>query len=524
MANRNINLHIRPFLYTTIHLGKSCWWGHRQRRFSPSLVSPPTRMYSSMPFLYLLAILSFSCSPSEEQGTASAKKPKNVLFIISDDMNCNLGTYGHYMVQSPNIDKLASEGMVFEHAFCNFPVCGQSRASLMTGLYPEQSGHLGLRDTLRNHVPDVTTMPQAFMQQGYKVARVGKIFHYNNPNSIGTPGHDDPDSWQYRAYPAGRDILETHKIFSLRPNEFGATLSWLAADGADEEQTDGMVATEAIRLMREYAQEDAPFFLAVGFYRPHTPYVAPKKYFGLYDKAAIKVPEVPEGYLQTLPEPAQWMLQRWKPQNNLPDSLARCAIQAYYASISFVDAQVGRIMQELKAQGLDENTLVVFTSDHGYHMGEHGYYQKTTLYEDGDRVPLIISDPDHEAGRTNSLVEMIDLYRTICELAKVPYPEYVNGKSLIPVLKDPAQEVRQSVVTQTYRNGFTLRTPAFRYCRWGDGGPDMVELYDRQRDPAEMVNLANDPAYVPKIAEMDSLLNLRLMQDTLPPKGLTVYK
>src|SRR5690606_3109789 len=305
------------------------------------------------------------------QVQAQSKK-MNVLFIIADDLNCNLGTYDHYLVKTPNIDQLAKDGMQFNNAFCNFPVCGPSRASMMTGLYPDQTGHYKLRDHIRQHVPDVVIMSQNFMNTGYTAARVGKIYHYDNPSGIGTPGHDDSVSWNERYYPRGIDKDIEKKIFSLRPGKFGATLSWLAAEGSDEEHTDGKVATKAIELLGKYKSEDKPFFLGVGFYKPHTPFVAPAKYFDLYKTSDIKIPRVAKNYLATLPEPAAAILQAHKEQVNLPDSLARSAIQAYYATISFLDAQVGRVLAALDSLGLRDNTIIVFTSDHGYHMGEHG--------------------------------------------------------------------------------------------------------------------------------------------------------
>ena len=236
---------------------------------------------------------------------ATAKDKLNVLFIMTDDLNCNLGSYGHPLVKSPHIDRLASQGVLFENAYCNYPICGPSRASFMTGLYPEQTGVTVLRRMFRNYIPDVVTLSQHFMANGYTATRVGKIYYYDNPKGIGTDGHDDPQSWQMRINPRGRDKAEEDKIFSLKPGSFGAALSWLAADGTDEEQTDGMVATESIKLLEGYAKTERPFFLAVGFYKPHTPYVAPKKYFDLYDPDEIVVPELPEGYWNTLPAPAR---------------------------------------------------------------------------------------------------------------------------------------------------------------------------------------------------------------------------
>ena len=272
----------------------------------------------------------------------------NVLFIMTDDLNCDIGSYGHPLVKTPNIDRLAEEGVLFENAYCNYPICGPSRASFMTGLYPEQNGVTVLRRLFRHYVPDAVTMSQHFMANGYTATRVGKIYHYDNPRGIGTEGHDDPASWDHVINPRGRDKEDEEHTFSLNPGSFGATLSWLAADGTDEEQTDGIVATEAIRLLQEYSAQEEPFFLGVGFYKPHTPYVAPKKYFDLYNLEDIEVPTIPEGYLDTIPEPAKKSVTAFKNQINLPVETARKSILAYYATISFLDAQIGRVLDGLR--------------------------------------------------------------------------------------------------------------------------------------------------------------------------------
>ncbi|ANH83575.1 hypothetical protein A8C56_23685 [Niabella ginsenosidivorans] len=452
-------------------------------------------------------------------------KKMNVLFIIADDLNCDLGAYGHYLVKTPNIDRLAKQGLLFTNTFCNFPLCGPSRGSILTGLYPDQTGHYNLRDYIRQHVPDVVTLPQNFMNQGYISARVGKLFHYDNPGGIGTPGHDDSVSWNERYYPRGIDKDLENKIFSLRPGAFGATLSWLSAEGKDEDHTDGKVALQAIELLKKYKEKNTPFFLGVGFYKPHTPFVAPSKYFDLYNRDDIRVPRVDPDYFSTLPQPAVKVLSRFKEQLNLPDSLARCAIQGYYAVISFMDAQVGKVLQALDSLGLRDQTIVVFTSDHGYHMGEHGYYQKNTLFENSDRVPLIIDAPGmHNRGKTcTSIVELIDLYPTLSQLAGLHMPEYVAGTSFKKLLNTPSEKTRNSSLTQI-PGGYTLRTEKYRYTRWGKGGKGMIELYNRVEDPDEMKNRANDPQYEKLISQLDEELNERIREAAVPPKGLKVIK
>ncbi len=446
----------------------------------------------------------------------------NVLFIMTDDLNCDLGAYGHSLVQSPHIDQLAKEGVLFENAYTNFPVCGQSRNSFLSGLYPDQNGVTRLRRLLRDYVPDVVTLPQHFMASGYTAARVGKMYHYDNPRGIGTNSHDDPASWNTRINPIGRDKTEEDIIFSLVPGSFGATLSWLAAEGTDEEQTDGIVATESIKLLEQYAKEGTPFFLGVGFYKPHTPFVAPKQYFDLYNPEDIEVPRVPEDYLSTLPAPTARQLRHWKPQNDLPEETARQAIHAYYATISFLDAQIGRVLQAVEDLGLSDNTIILFSSDHGYHMGEHGYYQKTTPFEAADRVPLIIATPDMPTGgsRTDALIEMIDFYKTLSELAGLPAPpSYVQGKSLVPILKNPDKDHRTSAITQV-SGGYTIRTPRYRYTKYPKTEGLNQELYDRLSDPAEMVNLARDANYTDILKRMDTIWETRVAEVQQRPVGL----
>jgi choline-sulfatase len=437
----------------------------------------------------------------------SANKP-NVLFVICDDLNCDLSCYGHALVQSPNIDRLARRGVRFENAYCQYPLCGPSRASFMTGLYPDQTRIHGNAMYVRQTLPKVRTMTQMFRNQGYFVTRIGKIYHYGVPRNIGTGGYDDPESWDSTINPRGRDKTDEHLVFSLRPGKYGGTLSWLAADGTDEEQTDGIAVTEAVDLLKTYADQDQQFFLAVGLFRPHTPYVAPKKYFDMYPTDKLNVPSVPAGYLDTLPGPARETLTRKKDQQNLSDDLARQAIQAYYASITFVDTQVGRLLAALDSTGLANNTIVVFTSDHGYHMGEHGHWQKTTLFENAARVPLIIATPgaNRAGSHTTALAEMVDFYPTLAELCNLETPKYLAGVSLVAALNDSEQHPRDSALTQ-FADGYSLRTDRYRYTEWGEQGEQGAELYDRQSDPEEMSNLAQHSEYGELVKQLSTQLH-----------------
>jgi choline-sulfatase len=454
---------------------------------------------------------------------AMAAEKKNVVFLICDDLNCDLGSYGHPLVKTPNIDRLAEQGTRFDRAYCQYALCGPSRASFLTGLYPDQTLIHKNAIYIREHIPNVTTVSQMYRNNGFFATRIGKLYHYNVPKHIGTSGHDDPYSWNYTINPRGRDVEEESKIFTLKPGTFGATLSWLAAEGTDEEQTDGMIADAAVAELQRYHREDRPFFLAVGLFRPHTPYVAPKKYFDMYPLDQIVVPEVPEGYDKTIPEPALKSIRRKKEQINLADDLAKQAIQAYYATISFADAQVGKVLETLETTGLAKDTVVVFTSDHGYHMGEHGHWQKTTLFENATRVPLIISSPDQrdKGGVVTSPVEMVDIYPTLAELSGLEAPDFLSGVSLAASMDNSSVKPRESALSQ-YMQGYSIRTERFRYTEWGEKGAEGVELYGCQDDPEELKNLAHSGGedFVGVISELSEKLHQRIAEANEAPKGI----
>jgi N-sulfoglucosamine sulfohydrolase len=445
----------------------------------------------------------------------------NVLLIMADDLNCDLACYGNRLVKSPRIDGLAKRGLQFERAYCQFPLCGPSRAALMCGLYPDQTLIHRNSIRIREHLPDVQTLAQMFRKSGSIADRVGKIYHYSVPGGIGTPGHDDPASWDYTVNPRGRDKDDEPNIFTLTPGNFGATLSWLAADGTDLEQTDGIGATAAIRFLEGHAANKTPFFLGMGFYRPHTPYVAPKKYFDLYSPEQMPIPRLPPGYLQTIPAPARATVTNHPEQLHLPDKLAREAIRAYHAATTFMDSQVGRVLDAVDRLKLAENTIIVFTSDHGYHLGEHGHYQKMTLFENAARVPLIISVPGMKtAGQSTAApAQLIDLYPTLAELCGLPAPAYLSGTSLASVLRDPAARPRSEALTQI-DGGYSLRTDRFRYTEWGPDGRDGTELYDHQTDPQEMVNLAGRPDHADTAAVLSGLLHDHVGRARRAPPGL----
>jgi iduronate 2-sulfatase len=423
------------------------------------------------------------------------KKKYNVLFIAVDDLNTDVSSYGHPLVKTPNFDRLAKRSIQFNRAYCQFPLCNPSRASLMTGLNPDVIKVYDLAKFFRKTIPDVVTLPQLFKNNGYYSARVGKIYHYGVPNDIGTNGMDDSLSWVQRVNPIGRDKTEENKITNLLPNRgLGSTLAYLAADGTDEEQTDGKVATEAIKLMQQ--NKDKPFFLAVGFFRPHSPYVAPKKYFEMYPLEKITLPNEPADDLKDIPDAAFFT----KPPNwGLDEAKRKEAIRAYYAAITFMDAQVGRVLDALDNLKLGDNTIIVLWSDHGYNLGQHGQWMKQSLFENSARVPFMISVPQGMKGKTSGrTVELVDIYPTLAELCNLPVSKTLSGRSLVPLLKNPDAVWSKPALTQVQRQklmGRSIRTERWRYTEWDSAGKAGIELYDEQNDPGEITNLYNNEAY-----------------------------
>jgi iduronate 2-sulfatase len=455
--------------------------------------------------LSLVAILLAVGVRGEFATCAAAEKP-NVLFIAVDDLNTALGCYGHSLVKSPHIDRLAARGVRFERAYCQFPLCSPSRVSMLTGLRPQTTRVFDLQTDFRTILPDAITLPQAFKRGGYFAARVGKIFHYGVPGQIGTSGLDDPRSWDQVVNPRGRDKDEEHKVINYTPQRgLGAAMAFYVADGTDEEQTDGKGATEAIRLLEAHQSE--PFFLGVGFYRPHTPYVAPKRYFEMYPLESIKLPYNPPNDQDDIPEPAIQI----RPLNyGLTDEQCRECMRAYFASISFMDAQVGRVLDALARLKLADKTIVVLWGDHGYLLGEHGQWMKQSLFEESARVPLIIAAPG-AAGNGHGcprVVETIDIYPTLAELCGLSAPANLAGASLRPLLDDPRHAWNRPAFTQVQRGSFpgrSVRTERWRYTEW-DHGRKGAELYDHDSDPREFENLASSPKYAAVVGELRGLL------------------
>jgi len=463
---------------------------------------------TNLPNLLLTVfIASISTFPFTSRGQDNVEVQKyNVLFIAADDLNNDLGTYGNTLVHSPNIDRLARKGVRFDRAYNQFPLCSPSRSSLLTGLRPDNVGIYDLKVHFREHHPNIVTLPQLFKNNGYYTARVGKMFHYGVPSQIGTDGLDDPASWSQVINPKGRDKAEEHLVINKTPDRgLGSALSWHKAEGTDEEQTDGLVANEAIQLLKQH--KDKPFFLAVGFFRPHTPYVAPKKYFELYPLEKIELAKENENDLEDVPDAAIFTRP---PHWGLDETDQKKSLQAYYASISFMDAQLGRLLDALQEEGLADNTIVVFWSDHGYNVGQHGQWMKQSLFENSARVPLLISVPEglreEASGRT---VELLDIYPTLAELCRLPAPSHLQGRSLVPLLRNPDAYWDKPAYTQVKRNeifGRSVRTERWRYTEWDEGRAG-TELYDHHHDQDEFTNLAGKSGYSNIEKELTALLH-----------------
>lgn len=437
-------------------------------------------------------------------------KKYNVLFIVSDDLNCDLGSFDDPVVKTPNLDEIRQHAVRFFNNYCQFPLSGPSRASFLTGYSPDNTNVYDLTTNFRTAKPNAVTMPELFMKNGYFTARVGKVFHAGVPGEIGQDGMDDPQSWNLRYNPIGIDKTEQSKVHVCTPQlvvdgSIGASLAYLSVDGPDDLHTDAIGANVACNLIHQH--KNKPFFIAMGFYRPHTPYVAPKKYFDMYSMDKIQLPDVPVDDWKIKPEVAKWT----DPLNwGVPTDTLRVCKRAYYASITFMDAQIGKLITELKKDDLYDNTIIIFCGDNGYNLGQHGQWEKQTLFEHATRVPLIISVPGmtNTKGSYNHPVEMLDIYPTIagiCGLNNIPTD--LDGKNITPLLKDTSTPWEEDAYSEQTRipnklrpavkykfMGRSVRTTQYRYTEW-DEGKQGGELYDYTNDPNEYNNLYNNKKY-----------------------------
>ncbi|MCO8124003.1 sulfatase [Stieleria sp. TO1_6] len=451
--------------------------------------------------------------------TPAIAQPPNVLFIAADDLRCDLGCYGHPVVKTPHLDRLAARGTQFNRAYCAQALCNPSRSSLLTGRRPDTLQQYDLAKHFRDQIPDVVTLPQHFKRHGYFTQSIGKIFH-----NWQTKIQGDPDSWSVPAVmhfnSHRRDVAEVDG--ELPPN-LVTTLRCECRDVPDNAYFDGRITELAMQAIQERAKSKTPFFLAVGFWKPHLPFNAPKKYWDLYDRDQITgpvCPEWPEDTPRIAWHNSQELLGKSKPVTLTPSDQQQLR-HGYLAAISYMDAQVGRLLEELDRQNLTDSTLVVFWSDHGFQLGDHTLWCKTSNFELDARVPLIIAPPQgSQVHRTDAIVELLDLYPTVTDLCGLPAAVGPEGVSLRRLIDGSQDAVKAAALTQHprpayYGNamkamGHSIRTPRFRYTQWLSSEDDSLigaELYDHDIDPAESVNRVDHPEYASELAKLKQTLS-----------------
>ena len=475
-----------------------------------------TQLRRLLPIVCLLC-----CAMTSSPAAAEGKRP-NVLFIIADDLTATaLSCYGNKICQTPNIDRLAAQGTRFTRAFCNATYCGPSRASLLTGYYPHATGVFGYVSP-RPAIGDRATWPQHFKNAGYYTARVSKIYHMGVPGGIERGGDeaDDPESWTERFNSPGpewqaRGVGETleNNPASQKPVVGGNTFVGVEADGEDLVHSDGKTAATAVELLRKHA--DKPFFLAVGFVRPHVPFVAPKKYFEPflpYDKLPLP-PKVP-GDWDDIPPPG--INYKTSLNMKMDERRQKKAVGGYYAAVAYMDAQVGKVLDALAKSGQADNTIVIFTSDHGYHLGEHDFWAKVSLRDESAMVPLIIKVPGKKPAVCRSLVELLDLYPTVSALCGREVASRLQGKDLSRMLDVPEHQVRDAAFcVAPSSKGFLLREDKWAYLQYGENASQGVELFDMVKDPQQFTNLATRPEFATVVEQFKTKLadKLRTLRD-----------
>ncbi len=466
---------------------------------------------------------------------AQASDKPNVLMILIDDLKPTLGCYGDAVAKTPNIDRLANMGLRFDRAYCNQAVCAPSRFTLMLGSHSTSTGLYGLGSQLRAELPDAVTLPQYFAAHGYRTESLGKVFHIghgNNgdPQSFTVPHFKDKVVEYLEVASTGGELTREEALFSnerldqIPTLPRGAAFEWPDVD--DEAYADGRIAREAVQRLRQAKvrreREGTPFFMVVGFVRPHLPFTAPKKYWDMYDPSRLPLPtdnELPAGAPKVAGKRGG-EIEAYKPvpansKLAFSDELKRQLIHGYYASTSYADAQIGKVIEELTKLGLNENTILVFWSDHGFHLGDHGIWTKHTNYEQATRIPLMIAAPGvTRAGTvTEQLTESVDLYPTLAELAGLPAPrvaQRIDGLSLVPVLRDPAARVREHAfhAYPKQKLGRAIRTARYRLVEWKQQDAAVesaeIELYDYRLDPLETKNQATDQPEV--VRHLQSIL------------------
>ncbi len=477
-----------------------------------------------------------SAKPAENK---KADGRPNVLLIAVDDMKPWIGPYGDPIAKTPAMDRLASRGVTFSNAYCQVALSGPTRSSLMTGLNPDHTGVWWLMGSFRKNNPDIVTMPQALKENGYETVGVGKVYHPLKDKEV----KDDPLSWSlpYVKTPGATYALANGRVATE------------CADVPDNGYQDGIIAEEAVKTLHKLKENGKPFFLGVGFKKPHLPFCAPKKYWDMYERDRMPVAQFQDmasddveyayhnslevkGYSDIPP------FESYVDTKHLDENTQRRLLHAYYACISYTDAQIGKVLDALDKEGLADNTVVILYGDHGYHLGDHGLWNKMTNFENATHVPLIVSAPGMKKGvKSESLVEFLDIFPTVCEFTNTAQPQKLDGKSLAPVLKNPKAKIRDYAMSQYSRtttenytistdtdlkgkakelekdiHGYAIRDPRYRLVEWTKGFKTYqpfdegkvigYQLFDYQKDPEERHNVANDPAYAGVVKKLKKQL------------------
>ncbi len=467
------------------------------------------RLSALRPVLLVAVLALVGSSPAGAIRAAEPDGP-NVLFIAVDDLRPQLGCYGCEQMVSPNLDRLASQGTVFRRSYCMVPTCGASRASLMTGIRPARSRFVNYMTWAERDAPGITTLNTHFRRHGYHTVSNGKVFHHAGDNVAGwseAPWRPDRSDVLLGHY-VNRDVLAQAKS-----SPRGRGPAYESADVSDDAYPDGRLAKKAVADLKRLKAKGGPFFLAVGFYKPHLPFVAPKKYWDLYPPEEV---HLPKNYARPKDAPDA-AIHSWgelrsyagiPPQGPLTDDAARNLIRGYYACVSYTDAQIGKLLDELDRLDLAKNTIVIVWGDHGWNLGEHTLWCKHCCFETSMRAPIIIRAPGIDGGHvTDGLTEFIDIYPSLCELAGLPLPEHLEGRSFVPLLKQPDMAWKPAAIGR-YRNGDTIRTADFRYTSYSDnvGRPVARMLYDHRSDAEETTNVSERPAGRETIGQLHEAL------------------
>jgi len=465
---------------------------------------------------------------AQEKAAPAGKRP-NVLFIVCDDLNTHVSTSGYSHIRTPSLDKLAAAGTRFLRAYCQYPVCGPSRSSFLSGLYPESTRVLDNKSDIRQERPGIIPLPEQFRKNGYWTAGVGKVFH----NMKNDPGEScwyeyerfenernpvlEKAKKEFEAENGSIEKASNRRAWRLKQKEARRGASgqkipgYGPTDMSDEEHKDGRNVRRVVSWLDKKSHGDKPFFIACGIQKPHVPFWAPQKYFDMYPQEKLVIPPALVGDWKDIPPLA--MVKRFKAfgfeLDKENDALRRAYTQAYHACVSFIDAQIGLLLDGLKRNGHWEDTIIIFISDHGYHLGEHYLWGKVSLFEECARVPMIVRVPGKTRPGTsaNGLTELVDLYPTLCELCGIKAPAHLQGQSFAGLVDKPSGEGKETAYTVVSRGktlGRSIRTTRWRYAEWGSSSA--AELYDLEKDPAEHTNLIGKSEFNGQLEKMRGLL------------------